>query len=166
MSVLEPERGGRCLAAPASPDPVVKAGREAAWHGRQKAESGPGSGEGARRTGGESGGPRPGPPSYRPAPAESGRSRASLRGEPRPRTLRACCPAPAHWPPPPPYRRRRVGRQRPERVPGVPRPGGPLEFRRAALDGMERGVLRSWGSARCGEGPSDGQASNWGRKNK
>lgn len=66
MSV--PERGGRCLAAPASPDPVVKAEREAAWHGRQKAESGSDrAGEGTRRAGGESGDPRPGP-AARPQP--------------------------------------------------------------------------------------------------
>lgn len=34
------ESGGRCLGVPSSPDPVVKAEREAAWHSRQKAESG------------------------------------------------------------------------------------------------------------------------------
>lgn len=69
MSV--PERGGRCFAAPASPDPVVKAEREAAWHGRQKAENGPGGG--ARALGGREGERRP-PPGPTAAPAGRGRS--------------------------------------------------------------------------------------------
>ncbi|XP_036256459.1 basic proline-rich protein-like [Molothrus ater] len=92
VSVSVPERGGRCFAAPASPDPVVKAEREAAWHGRQKAENGPGGG--ARALGRREGERRP-PPGPTAAPAVRGRSGERGRWPrrlPRPgRTLPSAC---------------------------------------------------------------------------
>lgn len=77
MSV--PERGGRCLSAPSSPDPVVKAEREAAWHGRQKAESGRGRGAGGQPAGSPQS-PAAAPLPRRPAPAERGRPGTKWRG--------------------------------------------------------------------------------------
>lgn len=77
MSVSVSERGGRCFAAPASPDPVVKAEREAAWHGRQKAENGPGGG--ARALGGREGERRPPAGSPAPSAAPAGRGSSGER---------------------------------------------------------------------------------------
>lgn len=159
-AAVVPERGGRCLAAPASPDPVVKAEREAAWHGRQKAEGErPGRGRGGRQPAGRRRQRRPPARSRRPPPpqspsAERGRAGARWRGRPRPRPPLAGCPAASGASRPGSPRSCGAGR-------APSRPAAPRAYvcRAAPASvvcprGSGRGPPRSGSSAHGGEGPS------------